>query len=69
MSGWETNSEFRGQMQKELSYNDGGHSTTKKRSDQLSLSLESALLHLQPIRDLAQNWDVDIASHRRSSEQ
>jgi condensin-2 complex subunit H2 len=62
MSGWETNSEFRGQMQKELSYNDGGHSTTKKRSDQLSLSLESALLHLQPIRDLAQNWDVDIAS-------
>lgn len=33
---------------------------TRKKT--LSLSLESALLHLQPIRDLAQNWDVDIAS-------
>ena len=30
--------------------------------NQLSMSLESALQHLQPIRDLSRNWDVDIAS-------
>lgn len=30
--------------------------------NQLSMSLETALQHLQPIRDLSRNWDVDIAS-------
>ena len=28
----------------------------------MNIAIESALSNLKPLRDLAQNWDIDIAS-------
>ena len=28
----------------------------------MSMAIEAALSNLKPLRDLAQNWDIDIAS-------
>jgi hypothetical protein len=33
-----------------------------KNSSSALVGIESALTTLQPIRDLAQNWDIDIAA-------
>ena len=53
-----------GRQTQELEQQDSFISQTDSTNNQSALTtrLESALQHLQPIRDLAQNWDVDIAS-------
>lgn len=40
----------------------GGGTAAPSGPAAMNIAIESALSNLKPLRDLAQNWDIDIAS-------